>query len=152
MNRPTHITLLRLFSSDQGTEGVLMVPDLGFACHTLELPWRGNQTNISCIPPGTYPMVWRETQRRATYHITGVPHRSFILIHSGNLAGDTRKGFQTHAQGCILLGRRMGWLYNQRAVLISRATVKQFHRLMDQYEARITILDTPGERPCSKGA
>jgi len=65
MEKTINIYLTRLRQSDQGTEGILTVPELGFACFTLELPWRGNRPNVSCIPPGTYPMAWRVTSRRA---------------------------------------------------------------------------------------
>lgn len=133
--------LTRLRHTDQGTEGILTVPELGFACFTLELPWRENRPNLSCIPAGTYPLSWRVTRRRSTFRIRNVPHRTYILIHSGNYAGDIHKGFKTHVEGCVLLGRRMGWLAGQRAVLVSRATVREFNTLMAGRDARITIID-----------
>ncbi|BCS94600.1 hypothetical protein DSLASN_02320 [Desulfoluna limicola] len=133
--------LTRLRQTDQGTEGFLTVPALGFACFTLELPWRENRPCVSSIPPGTYSMAWRVTRRRSTYHIRNVPKRSYILIHSGNYAGDIHKGFKTHVEGCVLLGKRMGWLNGQRAVLVSRSTVRQFNKLMAGQNARIIITE-----------
>ena len=91
--------LTRLRQTDQGTEGFLTVPELGFACFTLELPWRENRPCVSCIPPGTYPIGWRVTRRRSTYHIRNVPKRSYILIHSGNYAGDIYKGLKPMWRG-----------------------------------------------------
>lgn len=50
------VQLFRLKRSDQGTMGLLMAPS--FSCYTLELPWRDNQRNISCIPESEYSF-WR---------------------------------------------------------------------------------------------
>jgi len=45
-------TLIRLRRSDCGSEGVLIFQN--FHCYSLELPWKDNQQNISCIPAGKY--------------------------------------------------------------------------------------------------
>lgn len=141
MEKTIDVYLTRLRRSDHGTEGFLTVPSLGFSCFTLELPWRDNRQDVSCIPPGIYSMVWRVTKRRSTYHIKKVPNRTWVLVHSGNFAGDVTKGLKTHVEGCVLLGNRMGWLGGQRAVLSSRLTVRKFNRLMNGRKANITILD-----------
>jgi len=44
-------TLVRLRKSDQGTEGLLIYSR--FNCYSLELPWRDNRPNVSCILAGT---------------------------------------------------------------------------------------------------
>ena len=71
---------------------------------TLEEEDRGNQRNISAIPPGAY--VCRRSRYHAggydTYEVTDVPGRSRILFHIGNTEEDTA--------GCILLGERLGVL------------------------------------------
>lgn len=67
-------------------------------CKTLELPWKDNQRQISCIPPGTYIVVPRNSPKFSDhFHVTNVPGRSYILIHPGN--------YHTQIQGCILVGR-----------------------------------------------
>ena len=132
------VNLCRMRRSDQGTEGMLFFG--GFNCYTLELPWRDNQRSISCIPPGDYLTKTRQSPRFGlTYHVTEVPGRSYILIHSGNWAGDTSKGYKTHVNGCILLGKSRGWLAGQVAVLNSRITVRRFmeHMAYDQFTLRI---------------
>ncbi len=115
------------------------MPELGFSCATLELPWRDNRPNISCIPPNTYPLAWRVSKRWKAFHIQNVPGRSWILMHAGNFAGAVKKGFKTNVQGCVLLGRRFGLIQGQRAVLVSRATVRRFNNLMAGKNARIII-------------
>jgi len=117
--------LFRLRRSDQGTEGLLVAGD--FNCRTLELPWRENQQQISCIPPADYKVEIRLSNKYGRiYWVRQVPNRSYILIHSGNYAGDTSKGFKSHVMGCILLGKKSGFLGGQVAVLNSRIVVRQF--------------------------
>lgn len=70
-----------------------------FTCKTLELPWRNNQKMISCIPADEYIVEPRKAHPLRNYDhfiITGVPNRSYILIHSGN--------YVWHVLGCILVG------------------------------------------------
>jgi len=117
--------LIRTTTSDQGTGGMLIMNN--FSCYTLELPWRDNRQSISCIPPGEYKVIQRISPKYGKiYWVTKVPNRSYILIHSGNYAGDRSKGYKTHVAGCILLGQKMGTLGGQKAVLNSRVTVRKF--------------------------
>ena len=65
--------------------------------NTLELPWRNNQRNISCIPTGEYDVTPRHSARFGNHlHVLDVPNRSFILFHVGNWPRNT--------EGCILPG------------------------------------------------
>lgn len=124
------IYLIRLTSTDQGTGGFLSVPELCFSSFTLELPWRDNRRNVSCVPAGVYPLAWHESKKFKAFHVKNVPDRSGILIHSGNLAGDAALGFRTDVEGCILLGCERGKLNGQKAVLHSRAAVNKFNSLL----------------------
>lgn len=64
---------------------------------SLELPWRNNLPNISCIPEGEYKCKpYSSAKYNNVYEVTGVMNRSYILIHIGNFTTDTR--------GCILVG------------------------------------------------
>ena len=63
----------------------------------LELPWKDNQRNISCIPKGRYKVVhYSSAKYPDVFEITNVPDRTAILIHSGN--------YNTHTEGCLLIG------------------------------------------------
>jgi hypothetical protein len=66
-------------------------------CVTIELPWKDNARNISCIPEGTYKceVIYSETKGRVI-HIKDVPNRDGILMHVGNTLAETK--------GCILVG------------------------------------------------
>jgi hypothetical protein len=130
----------RTESSEQGTFGTLFVPHADFRCFSGELPWKDNRKRVSCIPVGEYIVSIRQSHKYGTvYHVTNVKNRTYILIHSGNLCGDIEKGLKSNTSGCILLGKAMGWLSGQRAVLNSRVTVKKFMRLMKNEPFKLII-------------
>jgi hypothetical protein len=65
---------------------------------TLELAWRDNEHQISCIPTGIYHVVRRWTSKYGNHFwIKDVPNRDMILIHHGN--------FHFNVLGCILVGK-----------------------------------------------
>lgn len=124
-----HFTLYRLKPDEQGTWGFLT--DGLFFCHTIELPYYDNKPNISSIPFGKYLVLpYKSNKFGNVFIVTDVPGRSSILLHSGNFAGDTSKGYRTHSYGCILLGRKFGILKNQKACLLSRMALNDFRRYM----------------------
>ena len=93
-------------------------------CFSLELPWYGNQKNISCIPEGSYICKRSFSPKFGeVYEITNVYQRSHILIHSGNTPDDI--------EGCILFGQRVGYLNDKRAVLDSKNALNEFYRELD---------------------
>lgn len=84
-------TLGRLFILDN--EGFSL-----YDCHTLELPWKENKHNISCIPDGCYRVEKRTSRKFGRhFHITDVEGRKWILIHIGN--------YYTDIRGCVLVGK-----------------------------------------------
>ncbi len=69
-----------------------------FVCKTLELPWKNNQHQISCIPTGTYDVVPRFSPEHGQhFHVINVPDRDMILIHEGN--------YHFNFLGCIGVGQ-----------------------------------------------
>ena len=111
--------LLRLIKASSYTLGVLFTDDGIY--YTMEPPWRDNQRNISCIPPGEYDYVYLPTSASGKYknvlHIRGVPDRVGILMHAGNQ--------RHHTRGCILPGKKLGALGGVRAVLNSKTALKE---------------------------
>jgi hypothetical protein len=67
--------------------------------------------------------------------------RTYILIHSGNWAGDVSKDLNTHTNGCILLGMKRGYLAGQRAVLMSRTAIRKFMDRLDGANFKLHILE-----------
>ena len=118
------LELRRVESNDQGTFGQLF--GLAKLAFTGELPWRENQRSISCIPEGTYQVIWSWSPhfKRRTYRLLNVPGRDGVLIHSANLMGDTSLGYRAQLNGCIALGERLGWLDGQKAILVSRPAIR----------------------------
>lgn len=133
--------IIRERRSDQGTEGRWIGP--GFSCFTLELPWRDNKNGLSCIPGNRkyVARVVRTPKHGLVYMLFDTAPRVAILEHSGNWAGDITKGYKTHVQGCILLGKYRGLFQNQRAVLLSRPTVKSMMAAMNNEDVELIIID-----------
>jgi hypothetical protein len=131
--------LLRADSTDQGTFGTLSAGE--FTCFTGELPWRENQSSVSCIPEGTYQVVWAMSPRfrRFTYRLLEVPYRAGILKHSANLMGDATLGFRAQLNGCIALGEKLGWIDGQKALLVSAPAMRRFESFMNQQPFTLEI-------------
>lgn len=118
------LVLTRLSSTEFSTMGRLAVivgdpeselfgvrNDTIFSCDALEPPWRNNEPNKSCVPPGRYDAFgetqgrWIDEYRRIhgdewIVELLGVKGRSQIQIHVGNKA--------SHTAGCILVGKATG--------------------------------------------
>lgn len=123
-------TLARADSTDQGTPGVLTFGTE--VCRTLELPWRDNKPQRSCIPTGTYSLLWlRSPKFGFCYHVLSVPGRANVLIHAANFAGDVELGWVSQLHGCIAPCLRLGMMRPaghamQMAGLVSRPALERF--------------------------
>jgi hypothetical protein len=100
-----NVTLTREQGDDsQGTFGS-WVSDSGVCVKSLELPWKDDKPGISCIPLGTYNVRWLFSPKHGwCFHVQDVPGRSYVEIHSCNLAGDTELGYVSQLSGCISVG------------------------------------------------
>jgi hypothetical protein len=67
---------------------------------TVEEPWRGNQSSVSCIPPGRYSFTKSAANHNpslgSVLRFSGIPFRDGVLMHIGTTYKDT--------EGCILPG------------------------------------------------
>lgn len=91
--------LYRTEQNEKGTvsHNLVMNENRGYQhiCCNLELPYRSNCRNVSCIPAGIYPFEKRNHQIKGhVVRILNVPDRSGIMAHVGNYLEDT--------EGCIL--------------------------------------------------
>ncbi len=142
--------------SDQGTFGTLHT-DSGFTCASGELPWRdldGNgigDPNFSCINAGVFDCRWYLSPRFGYYRylVDGVPGRSGILMHSGIWVGDTKKGFESHALGCIVLGisvreQEVAPKKLQLGMVDSRKALLDFENDLRRGPFKLTIVDAFG--------
>lgn len=95
--------LLTLFRNYQEkyTIGDLVHHD-GLIVKTLELPWRDNERNMSCIPEGQYQVIKQLATKTRPYNffrLMFVKDRSGILIHKITYVKDLK--------GCIGVGMSM---------------------------------------------
>lgn len=115
-------TLQRTSHSDLCTLGLMRDERSSILVHTLEPPWKNNQHDISCIPPGTYEAVRYLSPKRGyeLFRLINVHGRDFIEIHIGNFPRDT--------EGCILLGTTVSGL---AAIAGSRAAFDLFMKRLE---------------------
>jgi len=127
------IVMERFLYHPDGTLGVIRLDEVaGRAADfwTIERPWLDNQPNVSCVPEGSYSLIWRESPRFGwTWMLEDVPDRTYILIHAGN--------FPRNFQGCIGLGT--GLMADRVAVANSRKAVDQFEGLTEGGEWELSI-------------
>jgi len=79
------LELSRTYFPD-GTNGKLEC-DGKFICNTIELPWKKNETKVSCIPEGKY-FIKKRYSNKFKWHleVLDVINRSLILFHPANNA------------------------------------------------------------------
>ena len=97
-----NVLLKRISQTETETFGVIMI-DNAPICLTVELPWRDNKPDISCIPVGEYNCTKIGPTQKFPYQhfsINTVPDRANVRIHRGNWTSDT--------EGCVLVGRQFG--------------------------------------------
>jgi hypothetical protein len=98
------LLILRETSGHEGTFGAATFRDTSW--HSLELPWKMNRPNFSCIPAGVYvgKLVPSPRFGRMVYLLQDVPGRSDVEQHGANWAGDTTLGWYSDLEGCITMG------------------------------------------------
>lgn len=122
------VLIERTKSTKNQTLGKLTANNAGatFICDTLELAWKNNASNISCIPTGTYEAKWTLSPRfmKFTYEILNVKNRTGIRIHSAN--------YFNQLNGCIALGSGLQDLNNdgELDIINSRKTIDLFNSFM----------------------
>lgn len=139
------ITISRRPSTDQGTFGRLCVTDprgnVLFQSFVTELPWKNNQSQMSCIPVGEYMVKRYQSPKFGNvFMVADVPDRKYILFHSGNYAGDTSKGWRTHSHGCILPAMKLGVMNGQFAGLASLIARQFLFNILSDNDCKLIIL------------
>ncbi len=120
----------------EGTNGKLACEGQ-FICHTIELPWKNNETRVSCIPEGEY-FIQKRYSPKFQWHleVLDVQNRSLILFHPANNA-------LQELHGCIapvtkLSGPGLG-LMSKKAF----AKLKTFvFKALDQNESVLLIVES----------
>jgi hypothetical protein len=114
---------MRIFKDDE-IVGVLS---------TLELPWKDNHKQISCIPAGTYKVErYSSPKFPNTFQVLNVPNRSAILLHVGN--------YNTDTLGCILVGFRHVDINNDDLLDVAESRkAMNFLRIVTKNETQIEL-------------
>lgn len=122
------LILTRFAWTDMGVFGEMLVD--GQRLFTVERPWLDNRPAVSCIPLGVYECAPRRFYRGGydAIEVQGVPGRTYILFHRGNVASDV--------QGCIAVTSRLGALNGVWAGLNSRPAFELF---MAHFNRRFTL-------------
>ena len=90
-------------------------------CFSIELPWKNNHHQTSCIPEGRYELKKRYSPKHGQHlQVTNVPGRNFILIHPAN---DALK----ELEGCIA---PVSILQSEGKGLRSRIAVDQINAIV----------------------
>lgn len=132
-----HAKIKRIYSGEYQTLGIWTIYDKHnfpyWECRTLELPDKGNQTLISCIPEGVYDCEKRWSKRfKDHFHIKDVTGREWILVHNAN--------FVRELLGCVAVGLAHTDIDGDglRDVTRSKSTLKDLNReLPDKFKLTI---------------
>lgn len=93
-----------------------------FKCVTLELPWRQNREDKSCIPAGRYMCKKIHSGKNGhCFEILDVPGRTDVQGHIGNFIGDIL--------GCVVFGGGIRDIDNDGVLDVTNST-QTFSRLM----------------------
>jgi hypothetical protein len=94
----------------------------GFFCHSLELPWLNNKTDVSCIPNGIYLCRKIISPNHGNcFEIVDVHERTLIRGHKAN--------FTYELLGCIAFGDSIKDLNNDGVLDVTNSKVT-FEKLM----------------------
>jgi hypothetical protein len=126
------VEILRFEKNKDYTLGILKIKDKA-VCLTMEPPDKDNEKNKSCIPEGCYLMQRKVSKKFGiTFAIKGIPHRTNIIFHKGNIPSDTK--------GCVLLGSRFGVLKKQNAILDSKAAFNKFMQILNRIDNTVLVI------------
>lgn len=142
------LSIVRGPSTDQGTFG--QAEFLTGKWTSMELPWRDNAEDVSCVPPGTYLAKFQFSPHfnKQLYHLVDVPGRTNCMLHPANWAGDKALGYYCELEGCAALGRTVGELKRpdngqlQQALILSGAAITEF--MLMAIGADIQVVITQG--------
>lgn len=107
-----NLDIYREPSTDQGTFGrAELNGGKDGEWMSVELPWRNNAPQKSCIPAGSYEAEIMDSPKHGrVYMLKNVPGRADVEIHSANWAGNVDLGWHSDLLGCIALGVTKGTL------------------------------------------
>ena len=132
-----NLYLTRLIDTGKETLGFLTLMSRinTIAFTTIELPWKNNRPDESCIPPGKYKWKRYLSPHRGfeVILLENVPGRNFIEIHPANYVSQLR--------GCIAPGLTFGDI-NGDSIIDVKNSRTAFNKIMESInESGIIYID-----------
>ena len=122
---------------DEGIAGHLIAST--FRCATLELPWRNNMRDVSCVPIGHYRLVPMPAKSTFYLESEGVSIHDTPGVERWGIRFD-RGNWAHQLLGCVLVGRSLGFLNGTLAIHDSHVTrEKLVDVLSKQYITELVI-------------
>ncbi len=89
MMKTATVHLHRYWQDNNQTSGIVTVfvdNKPVFSAVSLERGWRNNESNVSCVPAGEYPLILEYSPRfkKELWELKNVPNRSEAKFHSAN--------------------------------------------------------------------
>lgn len=133
------VTLTRYETGPEGTYSNV-ITDSGYAVYGMELPWKGNKANESCIPDGTYECAIVQSPKFGkVYEIKNVPDRTNVLAHPAN--------WIRQLLGCLALGRAVGLVLGIKGLMSSKDAIEGFMADLDGEPFTLTVKWAEGIKP-----
>jgi hypothetical protein len=108
-----------------------------FKAESLERAWKNNKKEVSCVPPGVYPLVREYSPKfdQFLWELKEVHNRSECKFHAAN--------FWDELNGCIALGESRYDLNKDGTLDItsSRDTIAEFHEALRHYDYAQLIIE-----------
>ena len=126
--------LFRCPSRSYGTFGTLVLPEDRRCYSTLELPWKDNKKDESCVPSGDYEIEYTQSPSHGTYsyEILDVPGRTGIRFDIANRISELL--------GCVAVGMNIGHDGTDRYIEDSRIAIKSIERLLNYEKSMLRIM------------
>lgn len=134
------VYLIRKYHPTHTSAALVALDDAGnllMSCVTLELPWRDNASQVSCIPEGIYQVRTRKTDKFGMhYHVQGVPGREWILFHPAT--------YVSQLLGCLIPGERYADLNRDGIpdIVNTRATLNKMLAVLGK-EFTLNVFSAP---------
>lgn len=148
------LQLTRFGSTPFGTFGKLSIYGIsGFKLFTVEQMWNNNLPGESCVPLGSYHLVWQPTTTSVptSYHDKSWYLSGGSVTHEQTLSpGITRTRCCLHGantiqelRGCIAPGRSLGVVGMQWAVIRSQQALADLLNAIGPYDHELVITNAP---------
>lgn len=136
------IDLYRIQSGDDGTFGILKVGTETF--YTVELPWRDNMANFSCVPADVYTLevhskTWALIGPTVSHWQEPDRARFCVLFDIANTPEEL--------QGCIAVGEWFGYVGGRKGVVRSLKAFERLSAILNATDETHTLHITEGHPP-----